>query len=137
MRITELFLLLLRKVILLHRLQFIKVLIMVNPGLKHDVVIHPDIKGNVPSMHMNERGITLKYGEHAGRLIRPARSYAGGNQREFWPEHYTNAIYSDDGGIHGTQVILFLLMVPVRPHWRSYPMDGYITIHAGICRPMA
>jgi sialidase-1 len=65
---------------------------------EHDVVIHPDIKGNVPSMHMNERGITLKYGEHAGRLIRPARSYAGGNEREFWPEHYTNAIYSDDGG---------------------------------------
>ncbi len=65
---------------------------------KHDAVIHPDIKGNVPSMHMNERGITLKYGKHAGRLIRPARSYTGGNQREFWPDHYTNAIYSDDGG---------------------------------------
>ena len=66
--------------------------------LEHDAVIHPDLKGNIPSMHMNERGITLKYGEHAGRLIRPSRSYAGGNQREFWPEHYTNAIYSDDGG---------------------------------------
>ncbi len=64
----------------------------------HDVEIHPDIKGNIPSMHMNERGITLRYGEYAGRLIRPARSYGGGNQREFWPEHYTNAIYSDDGG---------------------------------------
>lgn len=65
---------------------------------KHDTVIHPDTKGNVPSMHMNERGITLKHGEHSGRLIRPARSYAGGNQREFWPDHYSNAIYSDDGG---------------------------------------
>jgi sialidase-1 len=63
-----------------------------------DVVIHPDSKGNIPSMHMNERGITLKHGKYAGRLIRPSRVYAGGNQREFWPEHYTNAIYSDDGG---------------------------------------
>lgn len=66
--------------------------------MDHDVKIHPDTKGNIPSMHMNERGITLRYGEYAGRLIRPARSYTGGNQREFWPEHYTNAIYSDDGG---------------------------------------
>ena len=66
--------------------------------VEHGILIHPDINGNVPSMHMNERGITLKYGEHAGRLIRPARSYGGGNAREFWPEHYTNAIYSDDGG---------------------------------------
>jgi sialidase-1 len=64
----------------------------------HNIEIHPDIKGNIPSMHMNERGITLKYGEHAGRLIRPSRRYGGGNQREYWPEHYTNAIYSDDGG---------------------------------------
>ena len=63
-----------------------------------EVAIHPDAQGNVPSMHMNEHGITLRRGPHAGRLLRPARSYAGGNQREFWPQHYTNAIYSDDGG---------------------------------------
>ncbi|MEX2568534.1 MAG: sialidase family protein [Cyclobacteriaceae bacterium] len=63
-----------------------------------DIVIHPDEKGNVPSMHMNERGITLQKGTHKGRLIRPTRSYFGGNGKEFWHEHYTNAIYSDDGG---------------------------------------
>ena len=63
-----------------------------------EVVIHPDSKGNVPSMHMNERGITLKNGRYAGRLIRPSRVYAGGNERKFWPLHYSNAIYSDDGG---------------------------------------
>jgi len=63
-----------------------------------EVIIHPDTKGNVPSMHMNERGITLKHGKFAGRLIRPSRVYAGGNGEEFWDEHYTNAIYSDDGG---------------------------------------
>lgn len=63
-----------------------------------DIVIHPDEKGNIPSMHMNERGITLQHGPHKGRLIRPTRSYTGGNDRPFWPKHYTNAIYSDDGG---------------------------------------
>jgi sialidase-1 len=65
---------------------------------EQEVVVHPDEKENVPSMHMNEAGITLRHGEHAGRLLRPARSYAGGNARPHWPEHYTNAIYSDDGG---------------------------------------
>ncbi len=62
------------------------------------VVIHPDSNGNVPSMHMNEHGITLRHGPHAGRMIRPSRSYGGGNARQFWTTHYTNAIYSDDGG---------------------------------------
>jgi sialidase-1 len=62
------------------------------------VVIKPDSNGNVPSMHMNEAGITLRHGRHAGRIIRPARHYAGRNHRDQWPEHYTTAIYSDDGG---------------------------------------
>jgi sialidase-1 len=63
-----------------------------------EVTIIPNSLGHIPSMHMNERGITLKYGEHAGRLIRPTRYYGEGNGREFWDEHYTNAMYSDDGG---------------------------------------
>jgi sialidase-1 len=63
-----------------------------------DVQIKPDGNGNVPSMHMNEHGITLRHGEHAGRLVRPTRWYAGKNERARWPQHYTNAIYSDDGG---------------------------------------
>ena len=63
-----------------------------------EVTIHPDSKGNLPSMHMNEHGITLRHGQHPGRLIRPTRWYAGKNDRSLWPEHYTNAIYSDDGG---------------------------------------
>ncbi len=61
-------------------------------------VIEPDSKGNMPSMHMNEHGITLRHGNHKGRLLRPTRDYAGKNDRSRWPEHYTNAIYSDDGG---------------------------------------
>ena len=63
-----------------------------------EVAIKPDTNGNVPSMHMNEAGITLRHGKHAGRLIRAARHYAGRNHRSKWPEHYTTAIYSDDGG---------------------------------------
>lgn len=62
------------------------------------ITIYPDELGNVPAMHMNERGITLQFGPHKGRLIRPSRVYAGGNATEFWDQHYTNAIYSDDGG---------------------------------------
>lgn len=60
--------------------------------------IEKDCNGNLPSMHMNEHGITLRHGKHKGRVLRPSRWYAGKNARERWPEHYTNAIYSDDGG---------------------------------------
>ena len=65
---------------------------------KEAAKITPDKAGNLPSMHMNEHGITLRHGKHKGRLIRPTRWYAGKNDRSKWPEHYTNAIYSDDGG---------------------------------------
>ena len=63
-----------------------------------EVVRKPDTNGNVPSMHMNESGITLRHGEHAGRIIRAARHYAGGDGRDNFPKHYTTAIYSDDDG---------------------------------------
>ncbi|MEO2013987.1 MAG: sialidase family protein [Fuerstiella sp.] len=62
------------------------------------VTIHADSKGNMPSMHMNEHGITLRHGPHKGRLLRPTRYYGKKNDRSEWPNHYTNAIYSDDGG---------------------------------------
>ena len=55
--------------------------------------------GDAVSMHMNEHGITLRHGKHAGRLIRPSRFYGEGNRPEsIWHTHYTNAIFSDDGG---------------------------------------
>lgn len=61
--------------------------------------ILPDSEGRMPSMHMNEHGITLQHGAHSGRLIRPSRHYGAGNRPEsVWPTHFTNAIYSDDGG---------------------------------------
>jgi len=40
---------------------------------KHDAVIHPDSNGRMPSMHMNDHGITLRHGKYAGRLVRPSR----------------------------------------------------------------
>ena len=63
------------------------------------ITIHPDSRGNVPSMHMNEHGITLRHGKHGGRLVRAARHYGEANYPEkHWPTHYTTAIYSDDRG---------------------------------------
>jgi len=63
-----------------------------------DAVIKPDSKGNKPEMHMNDHGITLMRGPHKGRMIRPSRFYAKANHHSEWPNHYTNAIYSEDGG---------------------------------------
>lgn len=60
--------------------------------------IDPDKNGNLPSMHMNEHGITLRHGPHRGRLIRASRYYGKKNDRSEWPNHYTNAIFSDDNG---------------------------------------
>ncbi|MDP7267504.1 MAG: sialidase family protein [Pirellulales bacterium] len=65
---------------------------------KQPTKIAPDTLGNTPSMHMNEHGITLRHGEHKGRLLRPARFYAEGNRPDQYANHYTTAIYSDDGG---------------------------------------
>ncbi|MCP4452927.1 MAG: exo-alpha-sialidase [Planctomycetes bacterium] len=65
---------------------------------KDKITLAPDIHGNMLSMHMNEHGITLRHGKHAGRLLRPARYYGKRNDRSEWPTHYTSAIFSDDGG---------------------------------------
>jgi len=61
--------------------------------------IYPNSLGHVPSMSMNEHGITLRRGDYKGRLIRPSRWYARRNYPPaHFPTHYTNAIFSDDGG---------------------------------------
>lgn len=52
----------------------------------------------MPSMHLNEHELTVRYGVHKGRLIRPSRYCGEGNRPESkCPTHFTNAIYSDDG----------------------------------------
>lgn len=59
-----------------------------------DIKIHPDKKGNLPSIHMNDHGVTLKRGKYKGRLIRPTKYYSQSNDQVYWSEHYTNIIYS-------------------------------------------
>ncbi len=66
--------------------------------IAEEVTIQTDSRGNLPSMHMNEHGITLRHGEHQGRLLRASRFYGKRNDKSEWPTHYANAIYSDDGG---------------------------------------
>lgn len=62
-------------------------------------VVRRNQAGHLPAMHMNESGITLRYGQHKGRLITATRWYGLANYpKANWPTHYTNAMYSDDGG---------------------------------------
>lgn len=55
-----------------------------------EVEIEKDANGNQPQMHMADHGITLRHGEHKGRILRPTRVYKA--------PAYNSAIYSDDGG---------------------------------------
>mgnify|MGYP001081632504 CR=1 FL=1 len=66
----------------------------------HDATIKPDDLGGVGSTHGADSGITLRFGEHKGRLLQPARVALPGldNNPKCWPYHYNSAIYSDDGG---------------------------------------
>ncbi len=70
--------------------------------VEEEIEIHPDENGFIPAMHINERGITLQFGEHAGRLLKATRVWPfaipEGNEPDVWDQHYTNAMYSDDGG---------------------------------------
>lgn len=57
--------------------------------------------GKVPAhTACSESGVTLRHGEHKGRLLMPARVQPpeGNNDQEWWPYNYNTAIYSDDGG---------------------------------------
>jgi sialidase-1 len=58
---------------------------------KEEASFTEDARGNIPSLHFHEHGITLHRGTNAGRLLRPARVYIpqGG---------YNTAIFSDDHG---------------------------------------
>lgn len=53
----------------------------------------------------SESGITLRHGEHAGRLVMPVRIQPpeGSNAQEYWQYNYNTSIYSDDRG-HSWQV---------------------------------
>lgn len=62
-------------------------------------VLHPNSLGHTPSLHMNEKGICLRHGKFKGRLVVPCRWYGRSNYPpEIFHTHYTNAMFSDDGG---------------------------------------
>lgn len=61
--------------------------------------LHRKATGLVPTMHMNESGITLRHGPHKGRLLRTTGNYMGGNVAGGPADAFCNAIYSDDGGL--------------------------------------
>jgi sialidase-1 len=52
------------------------------------------------NVNCSESGITLKFGQHKGRLVMPARVQPpkGTNEQEYWAFNYNTSIFSDDGG---------------------------------------
>jgi len=55
--------------------------------------IHPH------SIHMNDHGLILESIKHnPGRIIIPSRNFGNANNKENWPIHFSNSIYSDDNG---------------------------------------
>ena len=60
--------------------------------------LHRRNDGVVPSLHMDENGITLRHGPRPGRLIRTTSNYMGGNVSGGPADAFVNAIFSDDGG---------------------------------------
>lgn len=60
--------------------------------------LHRRRDGVIPSLHMDEKGITLRHGPRPGRLIRTTSNYMGGNVSGGPADAFVNAIYSDDGG---------------------------------------
>ncbi len=66
---------------------------------KETITRNEDINGWVPMLVGCEEGITLRYGDHKGRLLMPARvfvEYAPSNL--LYEQHYSSAIFSDDRG---------------------------------------
>ncbi|MFW5923165.1 MAG: exo-alpha-sialidase [Planctomycetota bacterium] len=65
-------------------------------------VLHLDENGWLPRL-INDKGITLRHGDKAGRLLVPARVHVGytnkGRGRRFFDKHYNTAAWSDDGGV--------------------------------------
>lgn len=74
---------------------------------KENITIKPNamgqgIWGNAPiNIQAMEPGITLKYGEHKGRLLIAGRIQPpkGDNAQEYWVYNYNTSMYSDDHGL--------------------------------------
>ena len=69
--------------------------------IKSNLMGHGGVPGDVPvNIESMSTGITLKYGEHKGRLIIPGRVQPpkGDNAQEYWMYNYNTSLYSDDRG---------------------------------------
>jgi len=67
------------------------------------ITIKPDVNGWLSSPNAAcDPGITLRYGKKKGRLLVPSRVFVHylnkGKNRKYFDKHYSNALYSDDGG---------------------------------------
>lgn len=67
------------------------------------ITIKPDKNGWLSATLLScDPGVTLKYGEKKGRLLMPTRVFVGylnkGKGQKHFNDHYSNSIYSDDGG---------------------------------------
>ncbi|MBD3268316.1 exo-alpha-sialidase [bacterium] len=68
--------------------------------IKPNAIGHGTPDGVPADVVCSESGITLKFGEHKGRLVMPARIQPpkGSNAQEYWQYNYNTSMYSDDGG---------------------------------------
>lgn len=67
------------------------------------ITIQPDKNGWLSATLLScDPGVTLRYGKKKGRLLLPTRVFVGylnkGKGKKHFNDHYSNSIYSDDGG---------------------------------------
>lgn len=67
---------------------------------EQEVEVKPDGFGGPGDTHGSDSGVTLRFSEHKGRLLMPARVTPPGmnNDLPWRPYLYNSAIFSDDGG---------------------------------------
>ena len=91
-------------------------------------VIKPDLNGWLATTYCCDPGITLHHGKTKGRLLMPSQVFVGavnedgsrvylnkGQGRKYFAKRYSNALYSDDGGMTWTPSQPFSLLGSSEP----------------------
>ena len=91
-------------------------------------VIKPDLNGWLATTYCCAPGITLRHGKKKGRLLMPSQVFVGavnedgsrvylnkGQGRKYFAKRYSNALYSDDGGMTWTPSQPFSLLGSSEP----------------------
>ena len=91
-------------------------------------VIKPDLNGWLATTYCCDPGITLRHGKKKGRLLMPSQVFVGavnedgsrvylnkGQGRKYFAKRYSNALYSDDGGMTWTPSQPFSLLGSSEP----------------------